>query len=72
MAKVEIGKWYLTVSCLNPACGEPISFEVEPAVGGKPQWADIPTKLSLHCPSCGVSGEYHPTAVRRGKALPIH
>lgn len=68
---VEQEKWYLTVTCLNPGCQKPIPIEIEPSVEGEqPVWADIPTKLSIRCPYCGITGEYHPRQVRRGKALP--
>ena len=65
------GKWYLTVTCLNPGCEQQIPFEIEPAPGSdQPVWEDLPTKLSIRCPSCGITGEHHPREVRRGKALP--
>ncbi|WP_164753137.1 hypothetical protein, partial [Mesorhizobium sp. M7A.F.Ca.CA.001.05.1.1] len=63
--------WHLTVSCLNPSCQQPIPIEIEPSAEGTMLvWEDLPTKLPIRCPSCGITGEYHPRQVRRGKAIP--
>jgi hypothetical protein len=70
MKKVIVNQWVLTLTCMNPSCQKPIPFEIEPENGTDPQWSDIPTKLTIRCPSCGISGEYHPRQVRGGKALP--
>ncbi|MER9171233.1 hypothetical protein NKI12_28685 [Mesorhizobium australicum] len=64
-------RFVLTVTCLNPGCQKPIPFDLEPSPGSEvPVWEDLPTKLSILCPSCGITGEYYPRQVRRGKAIP--
>jgi hypothetical protein len=71
MKTIKESDWCLILTCLNPACGKQIAFELEPPVVGESiQWADIPAKLDIRCPSCGISGEYHPRQVRGGRALP--
>jgi hypothetical protein len=69
MTTVELGKWYLTVPCINAACKRPIIIVEAPEPG-----EDLSTALDepflLKCPVCETNGVYQKEQVERSQVLP--
>jgi hypothetical protein len=72
MKMADMRKFHLNLTCLNPACEKPMKVPLDWTADKEPQWSDIPVKMTVRCPSCGVTGEYHPRNTKHGKALPVH
>lgn len=67
MVSVGPGKWYLSVTCQNPACAKGIAFG-EPLVDPDgPQ--DLPPKLYLTCPHCKQAGAWEPGSVSKSQGI---